>query len=146
MWLAMPVIFDDIKPIKQREQVTVENKCKALNTKVAAMGVEGFALIVHQGRTHGLPALEKELLYPALHGVKRIIWIGAHGHLTGTMTLAAAAWCQREGIHLCILDSAGMPILEMAPADAPHDAAVRRVQWLVSSGVTVSGSPRAGAI
>ncbi len=64
------------------------------------LGVENGALIIHQGRTHGVPAPARELLSPAMHDVKRITWIGAHGHASGTMTLAAVAWCQREGIQL----------------------------------------------
>src|SRR5262249_42037712 len=68
------------------------------------LGVESGALIVHQGRTHGAPAPERESLYPAMHGIRRIVWIGAHGHQTGTLTLAAAAWCRAEGIALTVLD------------------------------------------
>ena len=106
------------------------------------LGVEGYALICHQGRTHGVPAPEREMLQPALHGVKRIIWIGAHGHVTGTMTLAAASWCRREGIHLCALDGAGTPLLEVFPLPdgAPYDVELERRQWLVSSGIVIPGS------
>jgi CRISPR-associated protein Cas1 len=72
-----------------------------------------------------------------MHGVKRIIWVGAHGHQTGTMTLAAAAWCQREGIHLVALDGSGMPLLEVTPDDCPIDATLRRQQWVINSGYGV---------
>jgi hypothetical protein len=86
---------------------TTEGRTVVLAGQGSYLGVEAGALILHQGRTHGVPAPEKERLYPAMHGVRRILWIGAHGHLTGTLTLAAAAWLQREGVHLCVLDSTG---------------------------------------
>lgn len=112
------------------------------------LGVEGFALIVHQGRTHGIPAPERELLQPALHGVKRIIWVAAHGHQAGTLTLASAEWCRREGIHLTALDGSGMPLLEIVPekSGAPQDTELQRRQWLISSGIVLPGSHSASQI
>lgn len=106
------------------------------------LGVEGFALVCHQGRTHGVPAPERELLQPAIHGVKRITFVAAHGHQTGTLTLAAASWCRREGIHLCVLDGAGTPLLEVFPIPdgSPYNVELERRQWLVSSGIVLPGS------
>jgi CRISPR-associated endonuclease Cas1 len=128
------------------EALTSEGRTVILAGQGSYLGVEGGALILHQGRTHGVPAPEKERLYPALHGVRRILWIGAHGHLTGTLTLAAAAWLQREGIPLSVLDSGGFPLLELAPARVPQDIALRRRQWLISSGVSLPNMPDAPAI
>jgi CRISPR-associated endonuclease Cas1 len=122
---------------------TTEGRTVILAGQGSYLGVEAGALILHQGRTHGADAPEKERLYPAMHGVRRIVWVGAHGHLTGTLTLAAAAWLQREGVHLCALDSAGFPLLELAPTAAPQDSALRRRQWLLSSGAQVPDTPDA---
>jgi CRISPR-associated endonuclease Cas1 len=109
------------------------------------LGVEGRALVVHQGRTHGIPAPERELLYPAMHGVRRILWVGAHGYLSGTLTLAAAAFCRREGIQLIVLDGSGEPLLMTTP-DYPHNAQLRRRQWLVSGSEDRPTARLAGSI
>jgi CRISPR-associated endonuclease Cas1 len=132
--------------LRRIEQRATEGRTVILAGQGSYLGVEGGALVVHQGRTHGVPAPAKERLYPAMHGVKRLIWVGAHGHLTGTLTLAAAAWLQREGVHLCVLDSAGFPLLELAPDRAPQDSALRRRQWLLSSGSRLPDAPDASAI
>jgi CRISPR-associated endonuclease Cas1 len=134
------------KALRHEEVRTPAGRTIILTGQGSYLGVEGGALILHQGRTHGVPAPEKERLYPAMHGVRRILWIGAHGHLTGTLTLAAAAWLQREGIHLCVLDGAGFPLLEVAPTSAPQDTALLRRQWLLSSGLALSDAPTASAI
>lgn len=112
------------------------------------LGVENGALVAHSGRSHGAPAPERELFWPGMHAVERIIWIGAHGYHTGTLTIAAAAWCQREGIHLLVLDGAlsSMPLLEGAPLDYPMHAELRRRQWLLSSGLALPDSMPASQI
>jgi CRISPR-associated endonuclease Cas1 len=132
--------------LRSEETRTTEGRTVVLAGQGSYLGVEAGALILHQGRTHGVPAPERERLYPAMHGVRRILWIGAHGHLTGTLTLAAAAWLQREGIHLCVLDSAGFPLVELAPTSAPQDSALRRRQWLLSSGARLPDTPDAPTI
>src|SRR5262249_24794360 len=134
------------RALRLEEARTSYGRTVVLAGQGSYLGVEGGALILHQGRTHGVPAPAKERLYPALHGVKRILWVGAHGHLTGTMTLAAAAWLQREGVHLCVLDGAGSPLLELVPDQGPQDTALRRRQWLVSSGLVLPGAPTPSAI
>ena len=133
------------KSLRYGETQTSEGRTIILAGQGSYLGVEGYALIVHQGRTHGVPAPEKEMLQPALHGVKRIIWIGAHGHMTGTMTLSSAAWCRAENIHLCVLDGSGMPLVEVLP-EQHQDADLKRRQWLISGGINLPGSPSAGAI
>jgi CRISPR-associated endonuclease Cas1 len=64
------------------------------------------------------------------------------------MTLAAAAWCQREDVHLTVLDGTGMPLLEVYPhpSSTPVDTELQRRQWLVSSGVVLPGSNSASEI
>jgi CRISPR-associated endonuclease Cas1 len=62
------------------------------------------------------------------------------------MTLAAAAWLKREGVHLYVLDGAGSPLLELVPDQGPLDTALRRRQWLVSSGLVLPGAPIPSAI
>ena len=134
------------RALRQDKTRAVEGRTIILAGQGSYIGVQGGALVVHQGRTHGVPAPARELLYPAMHGVQRIIWIGAHGHMTGTLTLAATAWCQREGVHLCALDGSGLPLLELAPSDAPHDAELRRRQWLISSGIALPDAPSASSV
>src|SRR5260221_6510432 len=99
------------RQLRFKEVRTKEARTIILAGQGSYLGVEGGALVVHQGRTHGAPAPERELLYPALHGVRLILWIGGHGYQGGTMTLAAAAFCQREGIAICVLDGTGEPLL-----------------------------------
>jgi CRISPR-associated endonuclease Cas1 len=125
---------------------TPEGRTVILAGQGSYLGVESGALVCHQGRTHGVVAETREMFYPALHSVRRILWVGAHGHLTGTMTLAAAAWCQREGIHLSVLDGAGTPLCDVMPRNYPHDAELRRRQWFVSSGVVIPPAPPIGAL
>jgi CRISPR-associated endonuclease Cas1 len=146
-WRHMGELREDQadKALRYEEVQTSEGRTVILAGQGSYLGVENGALLAHQGRTHGVPAPAKEFFYPALHTVRRILWVGAHGHLTGTMTLAAAAWCQREGVHLTVLDGSGFPLLEVLPA-THQDAALRRRQWLISSGIVLPGSPHAGAI
>jgi len=92
------------------------------------LGVENGALIVHQGRTSGGPAPARELLYPALHGVSRMFWVGRDLQPAGTLTLAALTFCRREGIQLALLDGTGEPLLGVSP-DASTDVALRRAQY-----------------
>jgi CRISP-associated protein Cas1 len=92
------------------------------------LGVENGALVVHMGRTCGGPAPAREMLYPALHGVSRIFWVGRDMQPAGTLTLAALTFCRRENIQLAILDGAGDSLLNVAP-DAPTDVALRRRQY-----------------
>jgi CRISP-associated protein Cas1 len=95
------------------------------------LGVEAGALVVHQGRTSGVPAPSRELLFPGVHGVSRIVWVGRdRSQPSGTLTLAALAYCRREGISLALLDGAGEPLLNVSP-DAPTDVALRRAQYTV---------------
>ncbi len=132
-----------VDALLSRQAIGAEGRTVILAGQGSYMGVEGGALVVHQGRTHGVPAPSKERLYPAVHNVRRILWVGEHGHMTGTMTLAAASWCAREGIHLVALDGSDFPLLELAPMSAPQDVALRRRQWLISSGAVLAGCPTA---
>jgi CRISP-associated protein Cas1 len=95
------------------------------------LGVEAGALIVHQGRTCGAPAPARELLYPGVHVVSCIYWVGRDLQPSGTLTLAALTFCRREGIQLAILDGAGEPLLNVSP-DAPTDTALRRAQYTLA--------------
>ncbi len=127
------------------EYNTSEGRTVILAGQGSYVGCENGALVCHMGRTHGEPAPAKEFFYPAAHTLRRILWVGSHGHMTGTMTLSAAAWCRNESVHLTVLDASGFPLLEVLPI-AHQDAELRRRQWLISSGIVLPGSPSAGAL
>jgi hypothetical protein len=123
-------------------EVSTAGRTLILAGQGSYLGVEGGALVAHQGRTHGAPAPARELLYPALHGVRCILWVGAHGHQTDTITLASAAWCRAEGIALTVLDDSRKPLLVTLPEER-YDAQLHRQQWAISLGIS---EPQAGVI
>jgi CRISPR-associated protein Cas1 len=112
----------------QIQQARGEGRTLILAGQGSYLGIEDGALIVHQGRTHGLPAPAKERLYPGVHGVSRIFWLGRDLQPSGTLTLAALAFCRREGIQVALLDGAGEPTLSVSP-DAPSATVLRRRQY-----------------
>lgn len=104
----------------------------------SSLWVELGDLMVKPGRTHG-GAGEWEVVHPALHDVRRILWVGVNDRMGGSLTLAALAWLRREGIELVILDGSGSPLASSWPNEM-HDAPLRRAQW------SLSGSPAGAAL
>lgn len=93
----------------------------------AYLGVQNGALVVHQGRTHGAPG-RRDVLQPALHDVNRLLVLDG----TGTVTIPALAWCQREGIALTVLDAGGRVLAQSMP-EAPLNATLRRAQYMAQA-------------
>jgi CRISP-associated protein Cas1 len=120
----------------QIEQTRGDGRTIILAGQGSYLGVEDGSLIVHQARTHGVPAPAKERLYPGVHGVSRIYWLGRGLQPCGTLTLAALAFCRREGIALALLDGAGEPLMNVAP-EAPIETALRRRQYTLDDGERV---------
>lgn len=93
----------------------------------ADLHVEHDALYVKYGRTHLAPQQVHEVLHRALHDVRRIVWVDA----SGSLSLAAVAWCHSEGITLTLLDGAGHLLATLSPEPAA-DAKLRRAQYTAS--------------
>ncbi len=106
-----------------------EQRCGTGRTIVLAgygarLSIERGALIAQCGHTHTGDSAELAELYPAVHGVGRIICLGC----VGSISFDAIRWCYSQDIMVTLLDNTGN-LLSTLAAECPADAKLRRAQY-----------------
>jgi len=90
----------------------------------ARISIERGALIVQEGHTHTGDDATRHELWPAVHGVDRIICLGC----VGSLSFQALTRCHDQGVRVTTLDRYGHLLANLA-GDCPADAKLRRAQY-----------------